>query len=153
MISYIGKSGKVCLAYEWKYCELNTSSCQHIVSFNCCLIDLFTSILFASIMSLSKKNFLTQKTTNRTSSPWRANSTINYCQLSALSTFSILYHLVKGFMIYATNRNLFSIAELIVSNILSFQILSTWMVATCARNTKLEVYCRFQKQTSLFYKT
>ena len=33
---------------------------------------------------------------------------INYCQLNALSTFSILYHLVKGFMIHARNRDLFS---------------------------------------------
>ena len=48
---------------------------------------------------------------------------INYCQFNALSTSSILYHLVKAFMIHARNRDLFSIAELIVSNILSFQIL------------------------------
>ena len=48
---------------------------------------------------------------------------INYCQLNALGTFSILYHLVKGFMIHARNRDLFSIAELIISNILFFQIL------------------------------
>ena len=47
---------------------------------------------------------------------------INYCQLNALSTFSILYHLVKGSMIHARNRYL-AIAELIVLNILSFQIL------------------------------
>ena len=46
----------------------------------------------------------------------------NYCQLNALSSFSMLYHLVKVFMTYARNRDLFSIAELIVSNILSFQI-------------------------------
>ena len=45
---------------------------------------------------------------------------INYCQLNALSTFSILYHLVKGFMIHAKNRDLFSIAELIVSDIFFF---------------------------------
>ena len=48
---------------------------------------------------------------------------INYCQRNALSTFTILYHLVKGFMIHTRNRGLFSIPELIVSNILSFQIL------------------------------
>ena len=48
---------------------------------------------------------------------------LNCCQLNALNTFLILYHLVKGFMIHARNRDLFSIAELIVSNILSFQIL------------------------------
>ena len=48
---------------------------------------------------------------------------ITYCQLNALSTFSILYHLVKDFMIHARNRDRFSIADLIVSNILSFQIL------------------------------
>ena len=48
---------------------------------------------------------------------------INYCQLNDLSTFSILYHLVKTFMIHTTNRDLFSIVKLIVSNILSFQIL------------------------------
>ena len=46
---------------------------------------------------------------------------INYCQLNALSTFLILYHLVKTFMIHARNR--LSIATLTVSNILSFQIL------------------------------
>ena len=48
---------------------------------------------------------------------------INYCQFNTLSTFSILYHLMKAFMTHARNRDLFSIAELIVSNILSFQIL------------------------------
>ena len=32
---------------------------------------------------------------------------INCCQLNALSTFSILYHLVKGFMIHARNRYIF----------------------------------------------
>ena len=49
----------------------------------------------------------------------------NYCQLNALSTFSILYHLVKAFMTHSRNIDLFSIAEpeLIVSNILSFKIL------------------------------
>ena len=40
-----------------------------------------------------------------------------------LKTSSILYHLVKAFMIHARNRDLFSIAGLIVSNILSIQIL------------------------------
>ena len=48
---------------------------------------------------------------------------LNCCQPNSLSTFSILYHLAKGFMIHARNRDLFAIAELIVSNILSFQIL------------------------------
>ena len=48
---------------------------------------------------------------------------IIYCQLNALSIFSILYHLVKVFLIHARNRDLFSIAELIISNILSFQII------------------------------
>ena len=48
---------------------------------------------------------------------------INYCQLNALSTFSVLYHLVKDFMIHARNSDLFSIAELIVLNIFFFQIL------------------------------
>ena len=48
---------------------------------------------------------------------------INYCQINALSTVSILYHLVKAFMTHTRNRDLFSIAELIVSYILSFQIL------------------------------
>ena len=48
---------------------------------------------------------------------------ITYCQLNALSIFSILSYLVKGFMIHARNRDLFSIAELILSNDLSFQIL------------------------------
>ena len=48
---------------------------------------------------------------------------INYCQLNARSTFSILYHLVKPFMIHTRNRDLFSIAEMIVSNIFSLQIL------------------------------
>ena len=43
---------------------------------------------------------------------------INYWQLKALSTFSILYHLVKVFMTHARNRDLFPIAELIVTNIL-----------------------------------
>ena len=62
---------------------------------------------------------------------------INNCQLNSLSTFLILYHLMKTFVAHARNRYFFSIAELIVSNILSFQIL----------------YCSFQKQTSLFYKT
>ena len=33
----------------------------------------------------------------------------NYCQLNALSTFSILYHLVKTFLTQARNRGLFSI--------------------------------------------
>ena len=47
---------------------------------------------------------------------------INYCQLNALSTFSILYHLVKAFMRHARNRDLFSITGLSVSNILFFQI-------------------------------
>ena len=47
---------------------------------------------------------------------------LNCCQLNALSNFLILYHLVKGFMIHARNRDLFSIAELIASDILSFQI-------------------------------
>ena len=42
---------------------------------------------------------------------------INYCQLNALSTFSILYHLVKTFMTHARNRDLSSIGELIFSNI------------------------------------
>ena len=42
---------------------------------------------------------------------------INHCQLNALSTFSILYHLVKTFMIHARNRDLSSIAEMIFSNI------------------------------------
>ena len=46
-----------------------------------------------------------------------------YCQLNALSTFPILYHLVKAFMTHARNKDLFSIAELIVVNTLSFQIL------------------------------
>ena len=46
---------------------------------------------------------------------------MSYCH--ALSTFSILYHVVKAFMILARNRDLVLIAELIVSNILSFQIL------------------------------
>ena len=48
---------------------------------------------------------------------------INYCQLIVLSTFSILYHLLKAFMIHARNRDLFPIAKLIVSNLLSFLIL------------------------------
>ena len=48
---------------------------------------------------------------------------INYFQLNALSTFSILYHLLKSLLIHARNRDLFPIAELIASNILSFQIL------------------------------
>ena len=48
-------------------------------------------------------------------------------------------------------RDLFSIAELIVSNFLSK--LSIWVVATCTRNAKLGVHCSFQKQNSLFYKT
>ena len=48
---------------------------------------------------------------------------INYCQLNALSTFSKLYHPVKVFMIHARNRDIFSIPKLIVSNILSFQML------------------------------
>ena len=47
----------------------------------------------------------------------------NYCRLNVLSTFSISYHPVKAFMAHARNKDLFSIAELIVSNILSFQIL------------------------------
>ena len=34
-----------------------------------------------------------------------------------------------------------------------FSKFSIWMIATCARNTKLEFYCSFQKQTSIFYKT
>ena len=76
----------------------------------------------------------------------------NYCHLNALSTFSILYRLVKSFIIHAINRDLFSIAELIVSNILSSKF-SIWMVASCTRNTKLGVSCSFQEQTSLFYKT
>ena len=46
----------------------------------------------------------------------------NYCQLNALSTFPVLYHLVKAFMTHARNRDIFSIAELIVS-IFFFQIL------------------------------
>ena len=29
---------------------------------------------------------------------------INYCQLNALSIFSILYHLAKAFIIHAKNR-------------------------------------------------
>ena len=48
---------------------------------------------------------------------------INYCQLNALSTFLILYHLVKAFMTHKRNRDLFSIAELTISNIFSFQTL------------------------------
>ena len=48
---------------------------------------------------------------------------INYLQLNALSTFLILYHLVKAFMTHARNKYLFSIADLIVSNILSFRFL------------------------------
>ena len=52
---------------------------------------------------------------------------INYCQLNPLSTFSILYHLVKGFMMHARSRDLFSIAELIVPDILFFpNSLSEW---------------------------
>ena len=47
----------------------------------------------------------------------------NYCHLNALTTFSILYRLVKAFIIHAINRELFSTAEMIVSNIHSFQIL------------------------------
>ena len=42
---------------------------------------------------------------------------INYCQLNVLSTFSILYHLMNAFMTHERNRDLFSIAELIVSSI------------------------------------
>ena len=40
-----------------------------------------------------------------------------------VSVAVIMYHLLKAFMTYAGKRYLFSIAELIVSNILSFQIL------------------------------
>ena len=47
----------------------------------------------------------------------------NYCQLNVLSTFSISYHPVKAFMAHARNKDIFSITELIVTNILSFQIL------------------------------
>ena len=69
---------------------------------------------------------------------------INYRQLNALSSFSILYHLVKAFMTHAKNRDHFLIAELIVSNILSFQ-----MFYLNGRNLrqkyKLEVLCSFQK--------
>ena len=36
---------------------------------------------------------------------------------------------------------------------LFFSKFSVFIVATCARNTKFEVYCSFHKQTSLFYKT
>ena len=67
-------------------------------------------------------------------------------------TFTILYHLVKAFMIHTRNRDLFPIIKLIVSNILSFQILYL-KVATFARNARLGAYCSFQKQTSIFYKT
>ena len=48
---------------------------------------------------------------------------INYCQLNVLITFSILYHLVKAFMICPRNIGIFSIAELIVLNIFFPQIL------------------------------
>ena len=48
---------------------------------------------------------------------------INYCQLNALSTFSILYHLMKAFITHARNKDIFSIAKLIVSNIFFLQIL------------------------------
>ena len=47
---------------------------------------------------------------------------LNYCQLNALSIFAILCHLLKAFMTHKKNRP-FSVAELIASNILSFQIL------------------------------
>ena len=44
------------------------------------------------------------------------------CQLNALSTFSILYNLVKAFMIHARKIDFSSITELIVPNIPSCQI-------------------------------
>ena len=50
----------------------------------------------------------------------------NELQLNVLSTFLILYHLVKGFMIHARNRDLFSIAKLIVANIFFPNSLSKW---------------------------
>ena len=77
---------------------------------------------------------------------------INYCQLNALSTYSISYHLVKVSTIHPRNRDLFSVAELIVSNILSFQIFYL-NGRNLGQKYKLGVYCSFQKQTSLFYKT
>ena len=45
---------------------------------------------------------------------------INYCQLTTLNAFSILYHLVEAFMSQARIKYLFSITKPIILNIHSF---------------------------------
>ena len=56
----------------------------------------------------------------------------------------ILYHLVKAFMTHTRNSDLFSNADWFFQ-IFFLSKFSIWLVASCAKNTNLEVYCSFQK--------
>ena len=75
---------------------------------------------------------------------------INYCQPNTLSTFSILYHLVKTFMAHTRSSDLFSIVELIVSNILSCQILRSELSQLAPEIQNLESIAVFKNKLLSF---